>query len=311
METEMKEFTGVDLALGTACSQIAYQWAKRTRLATAADRAPSSEHSKAPFAELISIAGVKLAMTSDGIGTKIEVAERIGVYQTLGCDLVAMVADDLVCCGARPTHLSNILDVNRLNCEVVDALMKGLSRAAREADMIVTGGEIAELGMRIGGYGLKMRFNWCATALGPVGDWGVIDGSAIQPGDLILSLKSAGFRSNGFSLARRILEQIEGARWHHRLARSGRRWGDALLEPSIIYTPAIIALLEEGIAIRGIAHITGGGIPGNLSRVLGKYGARLHSLFPPTAEMQQLVELGDIPISEAYSQSSHFQSPPS
>ena len=103
--------------------------------------------------------GVKIGMTSDGIGTKIELAERTGIYNTIGFDLVAMVADDLAANGIETVNLSNILDVDFLDADIVDQLMEGLYKAAKFANITVTGGEIAELGSRIGGYGDRMHFN--------------------------------------------------------------------------------------------------------------------------------------------------------
>ncbi|MDZ7821846.1 MAG: AIR synthase related protein [Candidatus Marinimicrobia bacterium] len=177
---------------------------------------PAGEGSPVPgldgaFSNIMDFRGVKIGMSSDGIGTKIEVAERTGIYDTLGYDLIAMTADDLAANGMETVNLTNILDVDHLDHAVVDALMRGLHDAAGVANIVITGGEIAELGGRICGYGRGMHFNWCAagTAVLPEGTEPV-DGSGISAGDSVIALKSRGFRSNGFSLLRNVMRERSG-----------------------------------------------------------------------------------------------------
>jgi len=168
----------------------------------------------------------------------------------------------------------------------------------------ILGGEIAQLGSRIGGFGRGMHANWCATALGvlPLGRE-IIDGSAVRPGDRLIVLRSNGWRSNGFSLAREILSNAGEDGWN--ASPDGTRtWSEIVLAPSRIYAPGIVSLLREGIPVHGIAHITGGGIPGNLPRILraGPYGADLTSLWPPQEEVVALCKLGNIVAETAYGQ---------
>ncbi|MFH1807718.1 MAG: AIR synthase related protein, partial [Pseudomonadota bacterium] len=206
--------SGLDIDLGDRCSHDAYAWARRS-FGQRQGRAGEIIDLDASFSTGLRFGAERLAMTSDGIGTKVELAERCGVYDSLGHDLVAMVVDDLVCNGVEPCALSNILDVDRLHEPTVDALMRGLHDAAALARVAVVGGEIAELGTRIGGWGPGMHFNWCATALGVLpGGRTPVDGSRVEVGDAVLALHSVGFRSNGFSLARRILQRQFGERWH-------------------------------------------------------------------------------------------------
>lgn len=296
--------TGTDLELGNRCSKTAYTWAQ----ATFAHRRGLSGAPMMPvagaYSNLMAYGPVRIAMTSDGIGTKVEIAERTGVYETLGFDLVAMVADDLAANGIEPTNLSNILDVDILDHSIVDSLMKGLHDAASFSRIAVTGGEIAELGGRIGGYGPGMHFNWCATAIGVLSPGREpITGAAISPDDTVITLRSPGFRSNGFSRARRILHEHYGEDWHaQRFGVSS--WGTALLTPSVIYSPLVTKILESEIPVGGIAHITGGGVPDNLGRVLRVkgFGAFLDGLYPPAEAMKCLQTLGKIPIETAYRQ---------
>jgi phosphoribosylformylglycinamidine cyclo-ligase len=257
------------------------------------------------FSNWMDFGPLKVAMTCDGIGTKAELAERTGNYRTLGYDLVAMVADDLVANGIEPINLVNVLDVDKPDEEKVDQLMEGLHAAAMECGIAIVGGEIAELGSRIGGWGPRMHFNWCATAIGVPRNGGApIDGGQIEAGDAVIALKSAGFRSNGFSLVRSILEDAYGPSWHDVPSVNGRSWGETALTPSFLFTPSILALIDAGIPLRGVGHITGGGIPAKFGRVLKKtgLGARLDRLFAPQDFVQKLVELGRVDFETAYRQ---------
>ena len=302
--THSKKQSGVDLDLQDKCSRTAFGWAKRT-FANRRGRlgAPVMEVDGS-FANLADFGEIKVAISSDGIGTKVELAERTGVYDTLGFDLTAMVADDLAANGFEPVNLSNVLDVDHLDLEIVDSLMKGLHDAAAVSRVAVTGGEIAELGARIGGWGGGMHFNWCATAVGvlPPGST-PIDGSLVAPGQRILALRSRGFRSNGFSLARRTLENALGAGWHDVRYEDGRTWGELLLTPSLIYAPLVADLIARGCPPTGVVHVTGGGVPGNLQRVLSirSLGARLDDLHQPHGFITALAELGGVEPKTAYS----------
>jgi phosphoribosylformylglycinamidine cyclo-ligase len=260
------------------------------------------------YAGVVRFGELRVAVTSDGIGTKIELAERTGMYRTLGYDLVAMVVDDLAAGGAVPTTLTDVLDADVLDERVVAELMEGLAAAAAEARVAVVGGEIAELSGRIAGYGAGMHFNWCATALGYIPEGReALDGTAVRAGDEVVALASPGFRSNGFSLVRKVMEERFGAGWHDAEVTgtagwNGRRWGEALLEPSRIFCAAVERMFEEGLPVHGIAHVTGGGIPGKLGRVLrpNGLGAVLDHLLPPDGLVLRVQELGGIAEEEAY-----------
>jgi phosphoribosylformylglycinamidine cyclo-ligase len=255
------------------------------------------------FSNVMAFGDVGIAMSSDGIGTKVEIAERVGRYDSLGFDLMAMTVDDLAANGIEPVCLSNILDVDVLDASVVDSLMRGLHDAAKVARVAVVGGEIAELGSRIGGYGSRMHFNWCATAIGvlPKG-LAPITGRELAPGHTVYSLRSRGFRSNGFSLVRRVMEAAFGPEWHNQPYEGSQTWGEVLLTPCLIYSPFITRLREEGVPVTAVAHITGGGVEDNLSRMLKSagVGARLDNLHAPLPFMRRVQELGNIPEEQAY-----------
>ena len=323
---------GYSIEDGNAASRNAYAWAKKTFGNRTGLPGEPARDLDGGFANEIRFGSARLGISSDGIGTKIEVAERLDRYDTLGFDLVAMTADDLAVGGFVPTNLSNIIDVNRLDYSVVDELMRGLHDACNFAGMAITGGEIAELGNRIGGHpGARMNFNWCSTAIGSLHPSlaAPLHGRNARAGMAVVAVQSPSFRSNGYSLARKTLERVFGAEWHlapcvaspneelrmkneelggeanssFLIPHSSLKttWGDALLAPSLIYAPGITALLDAGLPLRVAAHITGGGLADNFSRVLPPgLGAVLDNLFPPLPAMQRLMEIGDIAPETAY-----------
>ncbi len=295
--------SGVDIDLGNACSRIAYDWARKTFTNRGSGSGNPLTTVDGGFSNLMDFNGVKIGISSDGIGTKIELAERTGIYNTIGYDLVAMVADDLAANGIETVNLSNILDVDFLDAEIVDQLMHGLHDAANFAGITITGGEIAELGGRIAGYGKRMHFNWCATGIGILTqEKEVIDGRHIKSGDSVIALKSRGFRSNGFSLLRKIMQEKYGDDWHQAAYNIKKSWGEILLTPSLIYSPLITALREKDMPVHGIAHITGGGIGDNFSRALKakNLGAELDDIFPAHDFMIKVQQLAALDEAQAY-----------
>lgn len=283
-------------------SAIAYQWALRSFAVREGRHGQAIVPAVAQFSAWLDCHGTSVAMTSDGIGTKIEVAERLGQFGSLGFDLVAMVTDDLAANGVEPVALTNTLDVDKLDALVVDTLMAGLHAAALRARVAVVGGEIAELGNRVGGWGLGMHCNWCATAIGLLRPgWHPIDGSALAVGDAIIALQSTSFRSNGYTLLRQVLDRQFGDNWHTETF-GDRTWGQWLLDPCQIYAPVVVALRESAFELHGLAHITGGGIPNKLGRILKakRVGAQLSNLFAPTPAMVEAQRLGEIADRDAY-----------
>jgi len=285
--------TGYSIDLGNAASRNAYGWAKKTFATRAGRPGEPAQDLDGGFSNEIRFGQERLGISSDGIGTKIELAERLDKYDTLGYDLVAMTADDLIAAGFVPTNLSNIIDVNTIDYDVVDELMRGLHDACQFSKIAITGGEIAELGSRIGGFpGAKMNFNWASTAIGVLHPSLAqpLSGATAQAGDAVVALRSPSFRSNGYSLARKTLQRLFGDNWHNApydgneelgmrneefpndnssflIPNSSlpKTWGEALLAPSLIYAPALTAVLDAGLPLRGAAHITGGGVADNFA----------------------------------------------
>jgi phosphoribosylformylglycinamidine cyclo-ligase len=208
-----------------------------------------------------------LVSTTDGVGTKMAVAMATGRFDTIGVDLVAMCVDDLVCCGARPLFFLDYQLLGRVDPEQVRLLMTGIAKGCRVAGCAIVGGELAEHpGLLAPG-----EVDLAGFAVGIVERDAIIDGPArTMPGDALIGLPSPGLRSNGYSLARRaLLEQekrpLAGPAWE-----GAGDWtlADELLRPSVIYTPAILSLIAA-VDVHAVAHITGGGLPGNVVRVLG------------------------------------------
>lgn len=296
--------SGLDIDLGDLCSKDAFNWAKTTFPNRQNKAGATALKVDGAFANMLMFGNQRIGITSDGIGTKIELAERTGIYHTLGYDLVAMVADDLATAGFEPTTISNIIDVDVLDREIINDLMRGLAEACNFAGMSISGGEIAELGNRIGGYGTRMHFNWCSTAVGSLPEVldAPIDGSLVRPDQIVIALRSRGFRSNGFSLVRRVMKASFGDEWHNVPYDSEKSWGEKLLTPSLIYAPLINDLIVKGFAPTGIAHITGGGVFGNFERVLKVHSLGVHfdNLFEPLEVMQRVMQLGNIAEEDAY-----------
>lgn len=296
--------SGLNIKKGEECSENAFDWAKTTFSNRPQKKGSVIAPDKKSYASLLSFGNQKIGITSDGIGTKIEIAERLHKYDTLGFDLVAMVVDDLSSIGVEPTSISNILDVNRLQQPIINSLMQGLATACDTTNVSITGGEIAELGSRVNGYGNQMHFNWSATAIGalPPQLKYPIEGTQIKTGQVVVALQSNGFRSNGFSLLRQLMYEHLGEKWHQVNYQKGKTWGEELLTPSKIYTPFIQALIQSNTIPTGITHITGGGIFKNFSRILkfNQLGANLDGLFAPHHAMLNLMKIGNLSFEDAY-----------
>jgi phosphoribosylformylglycinamidine cyclo-ligase len=203
-----------------------------------------------------------LVAATDGVGTKLVVAELAGRYGTIGIDLVAMCVDDLVCQGAEPLFFLDYISAGRLDPDQIDQVVSGVVEGCRLAGCALIGGEMAEHP----GAMAPGRIDVAGFAVGVVERDRILTGGAAHPGDVLVGLPSPGLRSNGYSLARRVLLESAGLGLDDELF-PGHTVGDELLRPSVIYAPAVQALLGD-VDVRAVAHITGGGLVGNLPRVL-------------------------------------------
>ncbi len=205
-----------------------------------------------------------LVSATDGVGTKAMVASAAGRFDTVGIDLVAMCVDDLVCTGAEPLFFLDYISVGRLDPDHIEQLVAGVAEGCRQAGCALVGGEMAEHP----GAMADGEFDLVGFAAGVVDADRVITGERVTPGDVLIGLHSPGLRSNGYSLARRLMFEVAGRdigdpAWDG----ADSTVGEELLVPSVIYSPSVHAAIAEA-DVHSIAHITGGGIPGNLNRVL-------------------------------------------
>jgi len=290
---------GVDIEKGDEASNLAYLAAKNT-FEGRSGMIGEPLVLEGGFTGLMDFGDFYLTQNDDGVGTKSKVAGAFSKYDSLGYDLLAMVVDDLVCIGAEAVSVSNTIDISTVERDVVAELMKGLEAACKEQKVVIPGGEIAELSDMVDGL------IWNATAVGILEKDKFIDGKKVVAGDKLIGLKSNGFRSNGMTLVRYILDSKYGPDWVNE-EFEGKKWGEIVLKPSKIYHRDVLSIIggykeERKIDIHGIVHVTGGGIPGNVERILkvNGLGARLDNLMKPHPEMVKLQEFGDVSDKEAY-----------
>ena len=213
------------------------------------------------FANVIDIGhGMGLALSTDGVGTKIIVAQMMQKYDTVGIDCVAMNANDVLCVGARPISFLDYIAVQEANPTLLDQLMQGLKEGARRAGVAICGGEIAQvremLAAERDGWGCDL-VGMCA---GHVPLDKVIVGREVTPGDVIMGLGSSGIHSNGLTLARQVLFKQNKYTVDTKFEELGRTLGEELLEPTEIYVPEVVEALERPLALKGLAHITSDGL---------------------------------------------------
>ena len=236
-----------------------------------------------------------LVSGTDGVGTKLRLAQMLDRHDTVGIDLVAMCANDVLVSGAEPLFFLDYVAVGKLDSARMERIVAGIAEGCRQAGCALVGGEMAEHPgtMQPDDYDLS---GFC---VGAVDRPEMITGETIAPGDVVLGLGSSGVHSNGFSLIRRVL--VDGQEEELSLARldlGGDTLGEVLLTPTRIYVRAVRAVLDAGITIKGMSHITGGGVTENLARVLPDgVGAVLHRAawpVPPVfGAIQQAAALDD------------------
>jgi phosphoribosylformylglycinamidine cyclo-ligase len=229
-----------------------------------------------------------IALSTDGVGTKLVVAEQLGRWDTVGIDCVAMNVNDVVCVGAEPLAMVDYLAVDRADPEVAGAIGTGLARGAELAGIEIVGGELAQLGELINGLDLA------GACFGVVALDGLVTGASIEPGDPVIGLPSSGLHSNGYTLARSALEGIPMDD-----QRLGRPLGDVLLEPTEIYVKPVVELLRSEVEVRGLAHITSGGL-GNLLRLEAEVGYEIDDPLPVPPIFSLIQELAEVPDEEMH-----------
>jgi phosphoribosylformylglycinamidine cyclo-ligase len=295
--------SGVDIAAGDKASKAAYEAAAKT-FASRKGMIGAPVFEEGGYAGFLDMGDHYLVMTDDGTGTKIDVALAAGKCETLGYDLLAMVADDAVCTGAEVIAVSNTIDIAKVDPKIIGDLMEGLSDACAGQKIVIPAGEIAEV------PGAVHSATWSATAIGIVAKDRVIDTGKISVGDAVIALREHGARSNGFSLIRKILSENFGKEWYRQPITSTPKnstWGDLVLTPSTVYHSAILDLIgrygkQPKINVKAVSHITGGGIGSKFRRVLKKtgYGAKLTDLFAPPEWLAEIAAMGNVATEECY-----------
>ncbi|HIQ56413.1 TPA: hypothetical protein EYG96_00015 [Candidatus Gracilibacteria bacterium] len=296
--------SGVDISAGDKASRIAYNYAKST-FSSRNGLKGTPLIQDGGFAGAIDMGDYLMITNCDGVGTKIDIALEMQNFAGLGNDLLAMTADDAICVGAEVVSITNTIDTNKIDPNEIELMMKSLAEICITEKVLIPGGEIAELGNTL------TKSIWNSSATGIVAKEKFITGENIKAGQAVISLQEFGFRSNGFSLVRHILNEnnikFTDTCTEFRGEDAGKTWGDVLLKPCILYHGALLEILgrfgqERKIDVTGIVHVTGGGLAGNFFRILKNknLGAHLPNICPMTPAMNILQKLGNVADREAY-----------
>jgi phosphoribosylformylglycinamidine cyclo-ligase len=241
------------------------------------------------YASVIKIgADLGIALSTDGVGTKLVLAEQLGRFDTIGIDCVAMNVNDVICVGAEPLAMLDYIAIERADPAVCEEIGVGLARGAELAGIEIPGGELAQLGQLVRGVDVS------GACFGTVALDAIVDGSAVEPGDVVIGLPSSGLHSNGYTLARSALAEIPLED-----DRLGRPLGDVLLEPTEIYVKPIVELLRSPVDVRGLAHITSGGTK-NLLRLAAEVGYEIDAPLPVPPVFNLIREHGGVSEEEMY-----------
>jgi phosphoribosylformylglycinamidine cyclo-ligase len=206
-----------------------------------------------------------LVSGTDGVGTKLKLAQQCDRHDTVGIDLVAMCVNDVLTCGAEPLFFLDYLATSKLNPDQLTQVVAGITEGCRQAGCALLGGETAEMP----GFYQPGEYDLAGFCVGIVEKSQILDGSQVQVGDVVVGLASQGIHSNGYSLVRKILEVTDTSLSAQPPLLNGKTLEDVLLTPTRIYVKSILAARQTGLTIHGMAHITGGGLPENVPRCLG------------------------------------------
>ncbi|GAA4414061.1 phosphoribosylformylglycinamidine cyclo-ligase [Fodinibacter luteus] len=234
-----------------------------------------------------------LATSTDGVGTKVAIARALDRHDTIGFDLVGMVVDDIVVCGAEPLFMTDYIACGKVVPERIAAIVSGIARACEQARVALIGGETAEHPGLLG----PDDYDLAGAATGVVEFADVLGPERVAPGDVVLGLASSGLHSNGYSLVRRVVEHAGWALDRH-VDEFGRTLGDELLEPTRVYSADLLDLVRAaGVELHALSHVTGGGLAANLARVLPDHvHARVdRSTWTPPAVFSTVGRLGAVP----------------
>lgn len=239
-----------------------------------------------------------LVQSMDGVGTKTMIARMMNRYDTIGMDLVSATANDIIVLGAKPLTLLDYIANDHMQADVIEQIIEGMACACRENEISLVGGELAEMP----GTYLPGEHDLVGIVTGVVEKEKVILGRDIVPGDVVLAFASSGLHTNGYSLARKLLFEVGHLSVDAYLPDSQHTVGEILLTPHLNYTRPVLAMLRQGINIKGMAHITGGGLLENIPRVLPSDCAVeiKKNAWPEQVIFSRLRKLGQLDESEMY-----------
>ncbi|MFI0913579.1 phosphoribosylformylglycinamidine cyclo-ligase [Streptomyces abikoensis] len=253
---------GVDIEAGDLAVELMKEWVRKATR-------PEVVGGLGGFAGLFDASALKryerplLASATDGVGTKVDIARRMGVYDTIGHDLVGMVVDDLVVCGAEPLFMTDYICVGKVHPDRVAAIVKGIAEGCVLAGCALVGGETAEHPGLLGAD----EFDVAGAGTGVVEADRLLGADRIRKGDAVIAMASSGLHSNGYSLVRHVLFDRAGWELDREVPELGRTLGEELLEPTKIYSLDCLALTRTA-EVHAFSHITGGGLANNLARVI-------------------------------------------
>lgn len=237
-----------------------------------------------------------LATSTDGVGTKVAIAQALDKHDTIGFDLVGMVVDDIVVCGAEPLFMTDYIACGKVVPERIAAIVSGIAAACAQAGVALVGGETAEHP----GLLDPAEYDVAGAATGVVEHDEVLGAHGVRPGDALVALASSGLHSNGYSLVRAV---VAAAGWglDRHVAEFGRTLGEELLEPTRVYSADLLTLLRDpGLHVHALTHVTGGGLAANLARVLpaGVLATVDRATWTPPAVFSVVAELGAVPVAD-------------
>ena len=253
---------GVDIEAGARAVELMKEWVAKTRR-------PEVMGGIGGFAGLFDASALSkfehpvLATSTDGVGTKVAIAQALDRHDTIGFDLVGMVVDDLVVCGAEPLFMTDYIACGKVDPERIAAIVQGIAKACAEAGCALLGGETAEHP----GLLRPQEYDLAGAATGVVDRDKILGADRVRPGDVVLAMESSGLHSNGYSLVRHILSKQSSWTLDRYVPELGRTLGDELLAPTRIYARDCLALMEA-VEVHAMSHITGGGLANNLARVI-------------------------------------------
>ena len=266
------------------------------------------------FANVVDLGGVGVAISTDGVGTKTVVADLLGRYDTVGYDCVAVNVNDVIAVGAEPNAFVDYVAVQRADDAMMDQIGAGLYEGAAAANVSVVGGEAAQLPELLLSHEGGNGFDLAGTCIGTVEPGGAITGSRVEPGQAVIGLRSSGIHCNGLTLARKAfgitLEQPRESKLMTLMAHAdalGCTLGDELLRRSRIYVDDVIGMLNAGLDVRGLAHISGDGLL-NLPRLEASVGYMIDSLPEPHPIFHLIQERGQCPRKRRCTRSSTWVS---